>query len=405
MVLPSAPSILKNRSRSLHGDDLMNRPLALLLTLLVPLCAFALDPQLSFQQIANGLDSPVSITNAGDSRLFITLQDGQVVIWDGTDVLDTPFLDIQELTSKGGERGLLSIAFHPRYAENGFFFVNYTNTAGHTVIARYRVSSDPNRADPASARQLLLIQQPYTNHNGGQLQFGPDGYLYIGMGDGGAGGDPENRAQNLTTLLGKMLRIDVNHDTYTAPPGNPFVNNTAARPEIWSLGLRNPWRFSFDRSSGDLWIADVGQGEWEEVNFQPGTSIGGENYGWRRMEGTHCFEPANGCNPGNLVLPVIEYDHSNQACSVTGGYVYRGASSPRLKGMYIYGDYCNGRIWGATRNGSAPLTIRELFDTTFRISSFGEDLNGELYVADHRGAVYRIFDARPLQPKRRAVRR
>ena len=381
----------------------MNRPAALLLALLVPLCAFGLDPQLTVQQIANDLAKPVSITHAGDSRLFITLQDGQVVIWDGTDVLDTPFLDIRSLTSKGGERGLLSIAFHPRYKENGFFFVNYTNTAGHTVVARYEVSADPNRADPGSARQILFVQQPFSNHNGGQMQFGPDGYLYIGMGDGGAGGDPDNRAQNLTDLLGKMLRIDGDHDTYSSPASNPFVNNTAARPEIWAYGLRNPWRFSFDRSSGDLWIADVGQGEYEEVNYQPFTSIGGENYGWRRMEGTHCFNPSTGCNTGTLVLPVIEYDHSAGGCSVTGGYVYRGAASPRLKGSYIYGDYCSGKIWSATRDG-ARITIRELLDTNFLISTFGEDVNGELYVADHRGAVYRLHDARALSPRRRAVR-
>jgi glucose/arabinose dehydrogenase len=383
----------------------MNRSLALLLALALPLLAFAADPQITLQRIANGLDSPVSITNAGDSRLFITLQDGEVRIWNGTEVLPTPFLNIRSLTSKGGERGLLSVAFHPRYAENGFFFVNYTNTGGHTVIARYQVSAaDPNRADPDSARTLLIIEQPYTNHNGGQLQFGPDGYLYIGMGDGGAGGDPQNRAQNLSTLLGKMLRIDVDADTYSVPSDNPFVNNTAARPEIWAFGLRNPWRFSFDRASGDLWIADVGQGEWEEVNYQPASSIGGENYGWRRMEGTHCFEPDSGCDTGDLVRPVLEYDHSGSDCSVTGGYVYRGASSPRLNGLYIYGDYCSGKIWGATREGST-VSIRDLVDTAFLISSFGEDMNGELYVADHGGSVYRLFDSRPLNPKRRAVRR
>ncbi len=201
-----------------------------------------------------------------------------------------------------------------------------------------------------------------------------------------------------------MLRIDVNGDTYSSPPSNPFVNNTAARPEIWSYGLRNPWRFSFDRATGDLWIADVGQGDWEEIDYQPTASIGGENYGWRRMEGTHCFEPDSGCNTGDLVLPVIEYDHSGGECSVTGGYVYRGASSPRLNGMYIYGDFCSGRIWGATRTGST-VTIRDLANTTFSISTFGEDMNGELYVADHGGRVYRLFDSLPLNPKRRAVRR
>ena len=382
----------------------MNRLPALFLALLFPLSAFAADPLVTVEQIASGLDSPVSITHAGDARLFITLQRGQVVIWDRTTILPEPFLDIRDLVSNGGERGLLSIAFHPRYAENGLFFVNYTNAGGHTVIARYQVSADPNRADHASARQLLTIEQPFSNHNGGQMQFGPDGYLYIGMGDGGSGGDPGNRAQSLNTLLGKMLRIDVDAETYVIPASNPFANDTSARPEIWATGLRNPWRFSFDRASGDLWIADVGQGDWEEVNFQPATSIGGENYGWRRMEGTHCFNPSNGCNTGDLVLPVIEYNHSGGACSVTGGYVYRGASSPRLQGMYIYGDYCNGRIWGATRNGTAAPTIRELLDTQFFISTFGEDRNGELYVANHGGAVYRLFDARPLNPKRRAVR-
>lgn len=383
----------------------MNRSLAFLLALALPLFAFAATPIISLDEIAGGLDAPVSITHAGDARLFITLQDGQVVIWDGTRVLPTPFLDIRDLTSKGGERGLLSVAFHPHYAQNGLFFVNYTNTGGHTVIARYRVSAnDPNRADLTSARTLLVIEQPYQNHNGGQMQFGPDGYLYIGMGDGGSGGDPGNRAQTLSTLLGKMLRIDVNADTYSSPATNPFVNNTAARSEIWALGLRNPWRFSFDRVTGDLWIADVGQGEYEEVDFQPATSIGGENYGWKRMEGTHCYEPASGCNNGQLVLPVIEYDHSGGACSVTGGYVYRGASSPRLVGSYIYGDYCNGKIWAATRDGSS-VAIRELIDTGFLISTFGEDMNGELYVADHRGTIYRLTDIRALHPKRRAVRR
>ena len=381
----------------------MNRSLAFLLVLVLSLHAFAAEPQLSFELLTGGLDSPVSITHAGDSRLFITLQDGQVVIWDGTRILPTPFLDIRELTSKGGERGLLSIAFHPQYATNGFFFVNYTNTSGHTVIARYRVSADPDRADTTSAKTILVIEQPFANHNGGQLQFGPDDYLYVGMGDGGSGGDPGNRAQNLANLLGKMLRIDVNGDTYSSPADNPFVNTPNVRPEIWSYGLRNPWRFSFDRVTGDLWIADVGQGDWEEVNYQPAASIGGENYGWRRMEGTHCFIPSSGCNTGNLVLPVIEYDHSGGACSVTGGYVYRGASSPRLNGTFIYGDYCNGKIWGATPSGST-VTVKDLLDTGFLISTFGEDVNGELYVADHRGSVYRLFDARPLNPKRRAVR-
>ena len=381
----------------------MTRLLPLLLAATI---ASAADPQVALQLITGGLDHPVSITHAGDTRLFITEQTGKVRIWDGTRLLPQPFLDTRGLISVGGERGLLSIAFHPRYAENGLFFVNYTDVNGHTVVARYHVSaSDPNRADAASAQQILFVHQPFANHNGGQLQFGPDGYLYIGMGDGGAGGDPDNRAQSLNDLLGKMLRIDVNTQRYTIPPSNPFFNDPSVRNEIWAYGLRNPWRFTFDRLTGDLWIADVGQGLWEEIDFQPATSIGGENYGWRRMEGTHCFNPPNNCNNGNLALPVIEYGHSGGACSVTGGYVYRGARYPRLHDLYIYGDFCNGRIWGASRDGAGRLVTRDLIDAPFTISTFGEDLNGELYVADYNGgAIYRIIDSQPMSPKRRAVR-
>lgn len=365
----------------------------------------AAEPLLTFEPIATDLDDPVAITHAGDSRLFITLQAGRILIHDGAQLLPTPFLDIRTIVRSGGERGLLGLAFHPRYAENGFFFVNYTDLSGNTVVARYRVSADPNRADSSTRKQILFIVQPFANHNGGEIRFGRDGYLYIGMGDGGSGGDPGNRAQDLSALLGKMLRIDVdNGDPYAIPPSNPFVGNSSARPEIWATGMRNPWRFSFDRDSGDLWIADVGQGNWEEVDFQPAASIGGENYGWRLMEGTHCFTPSSNCNPGNLVLPVIEYDHSGGACSVTGGYVYRGSRHPRLHGMYFYGDFCNGRIWGAVRNSAGEVTVRSLSDTAFSISAFGEDLNGELYVAHYGGAVYRIEDSRPLAPRRRAVR-
>ena len=377
---------------------------ALLLALFLAGTAQAADPVLVFEPVASGLAQPVSITHAGDARLFITLQGGRIVIHDGTRVLDTPFLDIRALVSSGGERGLLSVAFHPRYAENGFFFVNYTDRNGDTIVARYRVSaSDPNQADPASAKQILFVDQPYANHNGGQLQFGPDGYLYAGMGDGGSAGDPENRAQNRTTLLGKMLRIDVNGDPYAIPPSNPFASSSSTRPEIWALGLRNPWRFSFDRATGDLWIADVGQGSWEEVNLQRASSIGGENYGWDVLEGTHCFGSAT-CSTAGFVAPVIEYNHSGGACSVTGGYVYRGARSPRLQGTYVYGDYCNGKIWGAKQNLAGAWEIRQLADTAYLISTFGEDFNGEVYVADHNGAVYRIVDSLPMPAKRRAVR-
>jgi glucose/arabinose dehydrogenase len=373
------------------------------LAFLLALPAYASDPVLVFEPVASGLQSPVSITHAGDARLFITLQAGQVVIHDGTRLLPTPFLDIRSLVLSGGERGLLSVAFHPRYAENGFFFVNYTDRNGDTIVARYRVSADPNVADLSSSRQILFVDQPYANHNGGQLQFGPDGYLYVGMGDGGSAGDPENRAQNRNTLLGKMLRLDVDADPYAIPPSNPYASSGTGRPEIWAYGLRNPWRFSFDRATGELWIADVGQGSWEEVNLQPASSIGGENYGWDVMEGTHCFGAAT-CTRTGLVEPVIEYNHSGGACSVTGGYVYRGARSPRLQGRYLYGDYCNGKIWSATRTVAGAWESRQLADTTFLISTFGEDFNGEVYVADHAGSVYRIVDSLPMPQKRRTAR-
>lgn len=365
------------------------------------------EPSVVLEPVANGLDSPVSIAHAGDNRLFITLQDGMVVIHDGTRILPEPFLDIRGLVRSGNEQGLLSVAFHPRYAQNGLFYVNYTNLQGHTVVARYSVQpQNPNRANPNSALILLTINQPFANHNGGQLQFGPDGYLYIGMGDGGSGGDPGNRAQNLLDLLGKMLRIDVDSGSpYVIPPTNPYAHVDNARGEIWASGLRNPWRFSFDRATGDLWIADVGQGTWEEIDFQPATSIGGENYGWKRMEGSHCFSPPSGCNRDNLVLPVIEYDH-DFGCSVTGGYVYRGTRNPRLIGQYIYGDYCSGIIWGATRNADGTVTSRMLLDATFNISTFGEDAAGEVYVGGYsNGVLYRIVDSRPLSGKRRSVRK
>jgi glucose/arabinose dehydrogenase len=350
---------------------------------------------IELEPIATNLDQPVAITHAGDSsgRLFITLKGGQIVIYDGSDVVATPFLDISALVSNASEQGLLSVAFHPDYAANGFFFVDYTNTNGDTVIARYSVSADADRADPGSAQILLTIAQPFQNHNGGQLQFGPDGYLYIGMGDGGSGGDPQDNGQNLGTLLGKILRIDVDGGTpYAVPADNPFIGNPTAQPEIWALGLRNPWRFSFDRITGDMFIADVGQSSWEEVDFQTAASPGGENYGWRRMEGTHCFNPASNCNDGTLTLPILEYSHSF-GCSITGGYRYRGARYPDLEGVYFYADYCSGRIWGAHEDQGGVWVTEELMATNLQITTFGEDEDGEVYLAHFAspdGAVYRI---------------
>jgi len=350
-------------------------------------------PNIGVKTIVTGLANPVAITHAGDGsgRLFITLKGGKTIIYDGTKVLPEPFIDLSSLVSTDSERGLLSIAFHPNYEGNGFFFVNYTDTDGDTVIARYSVSSDPNVADPNSAFVILKITQPFRNHNGGQLQFGPDGYLYIAMGDGGSGGDPQNNAQNSGTLLGKMLRIDVDSALpYAIPPDNPFVDNAEVLSEIWALGLRNPWRFSFDRQTGDLFIADVGQGNWEEVDFQPATSPGGENYGWRLMEATHCYDPSTDCNDGTLTLPIIEYDHS-VGCSITGGYRYRGSRIRDLFGVYLYADYCTGNIWGAKEDGNGGWMVTELLDTDFRISTFGEDEAGEIYLADFReGTIYRI---------------
>jgi glucose/arabinose dehydrogenase len=373
--------------------------------LLISLACLADEPNVVLQNVVGGLVHPVSVAHAGDARLFIVQQEGKVMIFDGTHLLAQPFLDLGSLISTGGERGLLGLAFHPDFAANGRFFVDYTDRNGDTVIARYTVSAgNPNIADPNSRLPLLFISQPFANHNGGQLQFGPDGLLYIGMGDGGSGGDPGNRAQNLGELLGKLLRIDVDGNSYAVPPSNPFATRAGAHGEIWAYGLRNPWRFSFDRASGDLWIADVGQGSWEEIDFQPAASIGGENYGWRRMEATHCFNPSSNCNDGTLVLPVIEYGHSGGACSVTGGYVYRGALYPRLQGTYFYGDFCSGVLWGATRHGDGSVTSRVLRNTGISISTFGEDANGEVYIADYDGGVlYRLTDTEPVN-RRRAVR-
>jgi glucose/arabinose dehydrogenase len=387
----------------LHQLDAMKS----LLLVAVLVAATASADEIALKPVVSGLDRPTSIVNAGDSRLFITNQTGKIVIFDGTHLLAQPFLDISSLISLAEERGLLGLAFSPHYRDDGSFYIDYTNTAGDTTIARYHVSaSDPNQADPASAQILFTVAQPYPNHNGGELQFGADGYLYIGMGDGGSGGDPQNRAQSLGTLLGKILRIDVaNAATYRVPPSNPFVSRNGALPEIWAYGVRNPWRFSFDRVTGDLWIADVGQDNYEEVDFQRATSAGGENYGWRLMEGFHCYNPLVSCNDGSLTLPVLEYSHADGSCSITGGYRYRGSRWPRLYGTYFYGDYCSGKLWAATADTSGGFTSRLLLDTSMQLTTFGEDVNGELYLADYAtGTIYTITDLVPGQPRHRAAR-
>jgi glucose/arabinose dehydrogenase len=294
------------------------------------------------------------------------------------------------VTTDGNEQGLLSVAFHPDYAANGQFWVDYTRARdGATVIERYTVSKDdPDRADAQSGKVVLVIDQPEANHNGGLIKFGPDGYLYIGMGDGGGQGDQHGamgNGQDRNALLGKLLRIDVtNQDTYAIPKTNPFGT------EVWAYGLRNPWRFSFDRATGDLYIADVGQNLYEEVDFQPAASKGGENYGWRIMEGLHCYNPQEGCARSGLVLPVAEYSHDVGGCSITGGYIYRGSQYPTLQGTYFFGDYCTGYIWSLQRDGDQWQMTKRL-EAGVRISSFCEDVNGEVYVVDHSGAVYQLI--------------
>ena len=348
---------------------------------------------LTLTEVAAGLDQPVHVTHAGDGsgRLFVVERGGTIrLVRDGA-LTPEPFLDIRDrVGSRSSEQGLLSVAFHPRYGETGRLFVNYTDKQGDTVISELRVSGDANRADPASEKVLLQIDQPAANHNGGQLAFGPDGYLYIGMGDGGGANDQFRNGQNRESLLGKILRIDVdNGDPYAIPADNPFVNQAGTRPEIWAIGMRNPWRFSFDRETGDLYIGDVGQNSWEEVSFQPAASRGGENYGWPITEGTHCFEPREGCDTAGLTLPVHDYTQQ-LGCTVVAGYRYRGTAVPDLADAFIYADYCSGRMWALTQGSDGSWTNHDLIEAERGISSFGEDESGELYLVNIGGALYRI---------------
>ncbi|HEX4952153.1 MAG TPA: PQQ-dependent sugar dehydrogenase [Thermoanaerobaculia bacterium] len=371
---------------------------ALCLASALPL--LAQPPALTLTPVVAGLDDPVAITHAGDSRLFVTLQDGRVVIVANGQLLAQPFLDLRDRVLSGGERGLLSVAFHPRYAENGFLFVDYTNLAGDTVISRFQVGNDPDRVPAGSERILLTIEQPFANHNGGQLQFGPDGYLYVGMGDGGAAFDPQCRAQDGGELLGKLLRLDVDVNVDAAPyhgipPSNPFVGAGNRRDEIWASGLRNPWRFSFDRVSGDLYLGDVGQNSREEVSFQPAGSPGGENYGWKVWEGDLCLGstagcsfPVPACGSPAYTAPILTYGHDDGSCAVTGGSVYRGQRIPGLSGWYLYGDFCSGRV-RAARRLAAGWTSHEVLDVGSGLTSFGEDRDGELYLAAG-GTIYRL---------------
>lgn len=348
------------------------------------------------QLVAGGAVAPIEVQHAGDGspRLFVAEQGGTIRILRNGSLEGTPFLDMRHLVAQGGERGLLGLAFHPRYASNGTFFVNYTRAGdGASVIAAWQVDpATPDRADPASRREFLAIAQPFENHNGGALRFGPDGYLYIGMGDGGSGNDPGNRAQDPQELLGKMLRIDVDGAVpYAIPPGNAYPQG-GGRPEIWASGLRNPWRYAFDRATGDLYIGDVGQNAEEEIDFVPHGAPAGANFGWRVVEGTRCTGLPNGgpCPSPAFTPPILAYGHDD-GCSVTGGVVYRGRHVPVLQGRYVYADYCAGRIWAAARDRDGAWRTELVLDTDHRITTFGEDAQGEVYWADAgRGEIHRF---------------
>lgn len=354
-------------------------------------------PEIRLTPVVDGFDRPLGVVQPDDGtdRLFVVEQDGLIKVVSDGKTVGEPFLDLTGIVgTNGSERGLLSMAVHPDYAENGLFYVDYTDANGDSVIARYQVSDDPNRADPDSAQTLMLVDQPFANHNGGLVTFGPDGYLYVGFGDGGSGGDPNGNAQNLKTVLGKILRLDVDPATvtdeqpYLIPADNPFVDQAGARPEIWAYGLRNPWRFSFDRETGDLWIADVGQNAWEEVDFQPAGSEGGENYGWVIREGSHCYPDGDDCSSEGLVEPVAEYSH-DAGNSVTGGFVYRGEEIAGLAGTYLFADFGSGLLWGLTRAGDG-WRMSEPLETGLTISAFGQDREGRLYLTAFDGTIYEV---------------
>lgn len=374
--------------------------------------AAAPDNSIALLPFLTELSSPVLITHAGDGsgRLFVVEQTGRIRVVVNGAVLPTAFLDLRSIVQAGGEQGLLGLAFHPNYASNGRFFVYYTakpppgstcpssfNPAancGDNTVAEYQVSGNPEVANPTPVRTLFALRDHFSNHNGGMLGFNPRdaaGYLYVGTGDEGSGGDPLENAQNLGVLYGKILRLDVDTipggQQYGIPPTNPFVGQGGARPEIWAYGVRNPWRWSFDRLTGDMFIGDVGQGQWEEIDFLP-NGVGGRNFGWDDREGAHCFEPSSGCATAGRTDPILEYDHA-LGCSVTGGYRYRGSANPALQGQYFYADYCAGRIWRASQSGQTWTAV-EALDTTHNISGFGEDAAGELYVVTLGGSIFRL---------------
>lgn len=346
---------------------------------------------LTVEQVVMGLTNPVYLTApAGDGRLFIVEQPGRIRVYKNGALLATPFLDITTIVQYGGEEGLLSVAFDPAYATNGRFYVYYTDKSGNIAVARYTATPSGDIADAGSRTEVITIAHPtFGNHNGGLAMFGPDGMLYLGTGDGGSGGDPNNNAQNVNALLGKLLRIDVTDLPYTIPATNPFAGATAGRDEIWAYGLRNPWRYAFDPTAGTLYIADVGQGSWEEIN-SVSAATGGLNYGWRIMEGAHCFNPSP-CNAVGLTIPVHEYSHAGGACSITGGFVYRGAAIPELRGHYLYSDFCLGWLSSLRMSGSAATDHHQwVIGSIGNVLSFGMDAAGELYMLSANGRVYRV---------------
>jgi len=381
-------------------------------------------PTISLQEIASNLDAPVHLTHAGDGsgRLFVVEQPGRIRIIQSGQIQATYFLDINGRVLSGGERGLLSVAFPPHYASKGYFYVYYTNLDGNNQVSRFYLTANPDIANSGSEERILLLHHPtYANHNGGQLVFGPDGYLYIGTGDGGGGGDPFGNAQNPESLLGKLLRIDVepadlpviNPTTatkaylplifqyqkpasmaYKIPPDNPFAGLQGYQGEIWALGLRNPWRFSFDRQTGDLFIGDVGQDRMEEVDFQPASSSGGENYGWNILEGTLCYNPSSGCiEPADYSPPIAEYEHGtndSNGCSITGGYIYRGTVYPSLQGIYFFADYCKGKVWGLQQESGVWSSALLIPSSSHNFTSFGEDQDGELYLVAQEGKIFKL---------------
>ena len=341
---------------------------------------------MTLEPFVGGFRSPLAVVSAGDGsgRLFVAEQGGTIrIVRDGA-IDAEPFLDISSEVSSGGEQGLLGLAFHPDYPTDPRFFVDYTDVDGDTHVASFTTDpSNPDRADPGSEVTVLTVDQPYANHNGGALAFGPFGNLFIALGDGGSGGDPQGNGQSLDSLLGKILRIDVDHQDgdrqYAIPTDNPFAAG-GGRPEILLYGLRNPWRMSFDRETGDLWIGDVGQGETEEIDVVPAGEVG-LNFGWNRMEGTNCYRPAQGCDQQGLTMPVTEYSH-DLGCTVIGGYAYRGAAQPALSGGYLFGDYCTGTLWAIDPEADGTVEPTIVGESGASLSSFGEDEAGELYATD-----------------------